>query len=73
MRTTALQRRIDRVDLRRPAPAPTYDLSRLTDGQFGRLDQLRERILLVGEAGLTPDEMHEAAELVRCLTAGETL
>ena len=45
------------------SPAPRVDLSRLTNEQFERLDQLRERIPAVGLEGLTSDEQMEVTGL----------
>ena len=64
---TKVKDRLARLEASRPGPplAPRFDLSQLSDEQFERLDRLRERIVAVGPDGLTPDEMEEAADLVR--------
>lgn len=63
--------RPDRLEARIPIPVPVserrLDLSRLTDEQLDRLEQLNERIVTVGPDGLTTDETMEAADLLAIL------
>ena len=66
---TQVRYRLDRLEASRPRPVPrpVPDLSCLTEGQCSRLDQLNERFMDVGMAGLADAEIEEVAALLHII------
>lgn len=54
-----------------PPPAPAIDPSRLTSAQRERAAEIQARVLAVGLAGITDEELDDALALQRLLAAPE--